>query len=584
MKKRLISLVLALVLTLSCFAGAVAFATYDITLAESISTAKEYEKEFKEAGVSTWYKITAAASLTNYRITLSNADIVGGVYATAYQDAKTKIGTVHANRGELGIIDVTPTPGAVFYICISRADSDKFGSYKLSVDALPCDAGTNETNAMNYPLNSTGKRQLDTKGIMDWYKITTTSRLSNYSFELENLSITGDATLTIIDIPSKRKINTLAIARGATGSIDLNLPKNTSYLITVSRDASDTDVGEYKFTAYERVCDGGIDIATAMALPLNALNAKSFDVKGVDDWFKITTNDALRYTLTLDNSGVDSSITAAVYDSNKTLVGQVSAELGKISEHQLSLKTKSVYYIRVNRKNANMLGKYTLALTDSSVDAGALLSENKTSFGSTVSKWAKAEVEEAHKLGLIPASVIGTDLTLAIDRAEFAAVAVALYRKKSGKATSFTQNPFTDINANRNQPSIIAAYHLGITAGTSETTFSPTVKLSREQLATMLCRTYKKLKFDKWTLATDGRFSLDTSGVAKFADDANISDYAKQSVYFLTKHKIISGVGNNKFAPKNTTAAEEKSGYATATREQAILLALRIYNSEELFK
>ena len=37
-----------------------------------------------------------------------------------------------------------------------------------------------------------------------------------------------------------------------------------------------------------------------------------------------------------------------------------------------------------------------------------------------------------------------------------------------------------------------------------------------------------------------------------------------------------TGVGGNKFAPKNTTAAEEAMQYANATREQALLIATRM--------
>ena len=42
---------------------------------------------------------------------------------------------------------------------------------------------------------------------------------------------------------------------------------------------------------------------------------------------------------------------------------------------------------------------------------------------------------------------------------------------------------------------------------------------------------------------------------------------------------IINGVGDNKFAPKNTTPAEEAIAYANATREQAIIIATRMVNN-----
>ena len=63
---------------------------------------------------------------------------------------------------------------------------------------------------------------------------------------------------------------------------------------------------------------------------------------------------------------------------------------------------------------------------------------------------------------------------------------------------------------------------------------------------------------------------------AAFADDKDISDWAKDSVYFMAANGIINGVGNNKFAPKNVTTEEQATGYANATREQALLIAVRM--------
>ena len=37
-----------------------------------------------------------------------------------------------------------------------------------------------------------------------------------------------------------------------------------------------------------------------------------------------------------------------------------------------------------------------------------------------------------------------------------------------------------------------------------------------------------------------------------FADDANISDYAKEAVYALKAMGVVEGVGNNEFMPKGT--------------------------------
>lgn len=196
--------------------------------------------------------------------------------------------------------------------------------------------------------------------------------------------------------------------------------------------------------------------------------------------------------------------------------------------------------------------------------------------------WAKGEIAEAKDLGLIPETLNEKDLSKKITRGEFAAVALELYESLSGKTIRFASSPFMDIKGNANEESIKKAYDLNIVAGVSSTEFQPDSKISREDLAAMLCRAIKKYKFEDWSLAADQDYYLDSEGVKKYADDADISGYAKPSVYYLTKMGILSGISKTHFAPKNTTTEQEAQGYATATREQAIALALRIFKISEL--
>ena len=196
-----------------------------------------------------------------------------------------------------------------------------------------------------------------------------------------------------------------------------------------------------------------------------------------------------------------------------------------------------------------------------------------TDFGSIVSTWAKQEIDEAYSENLIPKALVGKDLTQKIVRAEFAAIAVTLYEELSNKKSDAGENPFNDIDINACQEDILKAYNLGITNGISETEFAPSALISREQAATMLTRAYKKSEFIDWTPATDENYTLDCTGVKKYADDDEISPWAKESVYFMTCSNIITGVDSTHFAPKNSTAFGESYGYAT--REQAVVIALR---------
>ncbi len=195
----------------------------------------------------------------------------------------------------------------------------------------------------------------------------------------------------------------------------------------------------------------------------------------------------------------------------------------------------------------------------------------------TASAWAQGELAEAAALGLIPDSLANADLTKPITRAEFAAVSVRVFESLTGtKAQPVAENPFTDTK----DPDVLKAYNVGVTNGISATTFEPRTLLNREQAATMLTRVYKKVALSGWTLETDGGFAdafkaLFTAPAA-FKDDAKISSWAKDSVYFMASKGIINGVGDNTFAPKATTPAEQAAGYAQATREAALLIAARM--------
>lgn len=201
----------------------------------------------------------------------------------------------------------------------------------------------------------------------------------------------------------------------------------------------------------------------------------------------------------------------------------------------------------------------------------------KTFFGATVSDWAVSEIESAFDNNLIPETLMQSDLTQKVNRSEFAAIAIQLYENLTWEPYYESQYcDFSDIAGDKNENAIKKAYEIGITTGTSATKYEPRSNINREQLATMLCRVIKKSVDPTWTIETDANYPMDISGVQKFKDDADISEWAKPSVYFMSKHGIIKGVSDTHFAPKNISLVQEASGYASATREQAIIITQRI--------
>lgn len=183
---------------------------------------------------------------------------------------------------------------------------------------------------------------------------------------------------------------------------------------------------------------------------------------------------------------------------------------------------------------------------------------------SGTSDWAKEELNKAETYGLIPDVLQEANVSMPINRAEFAAVSVKLYEALSGEtAVEATENPFTDTEDNE----VLKAYELGITSGVTVNSFEPDSLLSREQAATMLARVYTIYSGNEIT----------NNSQMKFNDDADISRWAKDSVYFMVENGVITGMDNNIFAPRNVTPEQEAAFYANSTREQSLAIAKRMY-------
>lgn len=78
----------------------------------------------------------------------------------------------------------------------------------------------------------------------------------------------------------------------------------------------------------------------------------------------------------------------------------------------------------------------------------------------------------------------------------------------------------------------------GIVAGVSDSVFEPERGISRQEICTIVHR------YLVWK-----DVSLQTVPSAQFVDDAQIAEWAKESVYVCRSAGIVSGVGDNHFAP-----------------------------------
>ncbi len=80
----------------------------------------------------------------------------------------------------------------------------------------------------------------------------------------------------------------------------------------------------------------------------------------------------------------------------------------------------------------------------------------------------------------------------------------------------------------------------------TEENFMPSEEISREEMAYIL---------NAFLATTD--MKMEGAKEVKFADEADMSDWAKEAITMLAKNEVLSGKGENKFAPKETLTRAE---------------------------
>ncbi len=157
-------------------------------------------------------------------------------------------------------------------------------------------------------------------------------------------------------------------------------------------------------------------------------------------------------------------------------------------------------------------------------------------------EWARESVERLYEVGAIaPAEQFrpNDDVT----REEF----VKLMIESLGLEKGAVKIEFTDVDsAAWYAPYLAAAQSLGIVTGYEDGRFGVGEKITRQDMAVMLIRALAN--FD---------VSLTNEMAEEFADDSEISGYARGAVYAMKEAGVINGVGDDCFAPtQNASRAE----------------------------
>ena len=124
----------------------------------------------------------------------------------------------------------------------------------------------------------------------------------------------------------------------------------------------------------------------------------------------------------------------------------------------------------------------------------------------------------------------------------------ALGRLAGINPDSYQTGKFTDVKADAYYaPYVNWAAQNGIMEGVTATTFAPDTNINREQMAVIMANYAKKLGYDL----------PKTLRAVTFADNAQISSWAKDAVKAMQQAGILAGKVNNCFDPKGTATRAE---------------------------
>lgn len=174
--------------------------------------------------------------------------------------------------------------------------------------------------------------------------------------------------------------------------------------------------------------------------------------------------------------------------------------------------------------------------------------------GAGASSWAEQSVKNLIEKDILPPPV-AVELQKNIARDEFVAMVVAAWEHATGTYLETGFTPFEDLDASLYAETIAKVYTLSVINGISETAFNPDGFITRQEAAAIISRLIHTKTGEVAPEVTE----------TTFADDAQISPWAKTHVSFVNDKQIMLGVGDNTFSPT-----------AIMTREQSAVIIDRV--------
>ena len=163
--------------------------------------------------------------------------------------------------------------------------------------------------------------------------------------------------------------------------------------------------------------------------------------------------------------------------------------------------------------------------------------------------WGEDAIRFATHRGLL--SGVGNDL-FAPQGTMTRGMFVTVLWRIAGCPAAESESAFTDLAADWYRASVAWGAETGVVQGFTDTEFGPNYPVTREQMCVLLCRFAEYLGLN-----------IGSAGAAAFSDAGDISAWAMDAIGVCAGNGLILGVGDNRFAPKDTAKRMEVSALFT---------------------
>lgn len=258
--------------------------------------------------------------------------------------------------------------------------------------------------------------------------------------------------------------------------------------------------------------------------------------------------------LALENAYASKACAAASVNTKTSAVVSMAWAGSKLTNEQTLLLTlvfsvtgNEEAVVSANAVSANASGNAV------NVDGATVTVGKYNPFVDIDEHWAKEDILLAFHANLfngISETEFGPDIN--ITRAMFVTV---LYRLDGAPEMDAVESAFADVDTNAYYAdAVIWATQNGVTNGTSETTFSPWVSITRQEMLTMLYR-YAQYKGEDVAAEAD---------ISSFTDADTISSWAADAIQWALTKELVTGYPDGTLQPN-----------ATATRAQTAAILCR---------